>query len=152
MPGQTANGLPYPLGTEPVRDGDNAIKALADALQVRGHGLEIQSGIANLTPAGGNVSFFWPHQFKAGGSVHCVWTGVAIGGFIPLIVINSVPDSAGVTLYVREMIGNQPWGTGFFAHWVAIGQSTASATLLPAEVAAQLPAGVDDVEAADREG
>jgi hypothetical protein len=33
--GTTSTGLPYPDGTAPVRDGDNAIKALADELNTR---------------------------------------------------------------------------------------------------------------------
>lgn len=33
--GTTASGLPWPDGTAPVRDGDNAIKALADAVDAR---------------------------------------------------------------------------------------------------------------------
>lgn len=32
MPGSTTNGLPYPLGTDRLMDGDDAIKALAQAL------------------------------------------------------------------------------------------------------------------------
>lgn len=32
MSGQSTHGLPYPTGTDLVRDGDNAIKALADAV------------------------------------------------------------------------------------------------------------------------
>jgi hypothetical protein len=35
MAGTTPNGLPYPTGTDLVRDGDNAIKALADAVDTR---------------------------------------------------------------------------------------------------------------------
>lgn len=35
MPGATAQGYPYPLATEPVRDGATAIKNLADAVQLR---------------------------------------------------------------------------------------------------------------------
>lgn len=31
MSGTTAEGLPYPTGTDKVRDGDNAIKALAES-------------------------------------------------------------------------------------------------------------------------
>lgn len=37
MPAVNASGWPYPLPTEPVRDGAAAIKALADALPVRGY-------------------------------------------------------------------------------------------------------------------
>jgi len=32
--GQTTHGLPWPAGTDLVRDGDNAIKALADAVDL----------------------------------------------------------------------------------------------------------------------
>lgn len=35
MPGNTTTGLPYPLPSEPVRDGANAIKNLADAVDRR---------------------------------------------------------------------------------------------------------------------
>ena len=35
MPGNTPNGLPYPLGTEPISQGDDAILALATALDKR---------------------------------------------------------------------------------------------------------------------
>lgn len=33
MPATTPNGLPYPLGTDRVMDGDDAIKALATAIR-----------------------------------------------------------------------------------------------------------------------
>jgi hypothetical protein len=32
MPSQTGRGLPFPIGTDPVVDGDNAIRNLAEAL------------------------------------------------------------------------------------------------------------------------
>ena len=35
MPSTTPNGYPWPNGTEPVRDGDNAIKALAEKVDPR---------------------------------------------------------------------------------------------------------------------
>lgn len=55
MPANTANGLPYPLGSEPVKDGDDAIHALATALDKRvpfrlagGQGLTVAS-VANAS-------------------------------------------------------------------------------------------------------
>ncbi len=39
----TASGLPYPVGTDLVKDGDNVIKALSDALELRGHGFRTLS-------------------------------------------------------------------------------------------------------------
>lgn len=35
MPANTANGLPYPLGTDPIAQGDDSIMALATALDKR---------------------------------------------------------------------------------------------------------------------
>lgn len=35
MPANTPNGLPYPLGTDPLAQGDDAIHALADELNKR---------------------------------------------------------------------------------------------------------------------
>jgi hypothetical protein len=45
MPGQTANGLPYPTGTDRVMDGDDAIRALAEALDPPWLALPLASGI-----------------------------------------------------------------------------------------------------------
>jgi hypothetical protein len=53
----TANGLPYPVGTDLVRDGDNSIKALADALQLRGHGLRVVSTFVVCDPV--NAGYTW---------------------------------------------------------------------------------------------
>lgn len=64
MPGTTAGGLPYPLGTEPVRDGDNAIKSLADALQARGSGLLWQSaGLSAAPDVAGRFRVNFPKPF-----------------------------------------------------------------------------------------
>jgi hypothetical protein len=60
MPSQTAGGLPYPLPSEPVRDGAVAIKNLADAIEGRGGGVFTQVGKTQVTtqPAGIAIIFF----------------------------------------------------------------------------------------------
>src|SRR5262245_35079647 len=46
MPANTAtNGLPYPLGTDPISDGDDAIKALAQALDPAWTALPLNTGL-----------------------------------------------------------------------------------------------------------
>lgn len=63
MPGTTSKGFPYPLGTEPVADGDDAIKNLAQSVDskvgVLASGLasvvlssQIQNSITVTFPAG----------------------------------------------------------------------------------------------------
>jgi hypothetical protein len=54
----TANGLPYPIGTDLVRDGDNAIQNLADALQRRGHGLRVVSTYVACDPVSSGYTWF----------------------------------------------------------------------------------------------
>jgi hypothetical protein len=64
MPGTTAGGLPYPLPSDPTRNGAADIKALADALQLRGHGLRIESGVrGNLLFTGGLATITFATAF-----------------------------------------------------------------------------------------
>ena len=58
MPGSTPNGYPYPLGTEPISQGDDAIKALATAVD-RISGGEVGIVIAAST-AGGQINVTFP--------------------------------------------------------------------------------------------
>jgi hypothetical protein len=47
--GSTVNGLPWPEPTAPVRDGAAAIRALAEALENRGGGRDVQAGQTIVT-------------------------------------------------------------------------------------------------------
>lgn len=57
MPSSTpVMGLPYPLGTDPVADGDDAIKALAERIEHRyARGMIDRKVITTTTPAIGTV-------------------------------------------------------------------------------------------------
>jgi hypothetical protein len=57
MGSTTANGLPYPVGTDRVMDGDNAIQALAEAIDAAalfaGNTGVLTAAAAGFTPASG---------------------------------------------------------------------------------------------------
>jgi hypothetical protein len=108
MPGATADGLPYPLGTEPVRDGDNAIKNLADALQARGHGLRTIAGrFDGTTDGNGYVRVSAPWLPRS-----CVVTGVVPAD--RLYVIDAT-DAAGALVRIYTV----------FPYAVAVNTATA---------------------------
>lgn len=52
----TQNGLPYPVGTDKVVDGDNAIKALAEALNGLGKGWNAYRGSTDQFPPNSWIS------------------------------------------------------------------------------------------------
>jgi deoxyribose-phosphate aldolase len=61
MPANTSTGLPYPLPTDPVRAGATDIKALADALELRGGGFKFIAGkVATATDAQGFAQVTFP--------------------------------------------------------------------------------------------
>lgn len=62
MPGTTTNGLPYPVGTDRVMDGDNAMQSLAEAVDTK----------ALLSGDTGNVS-----AVSAGFTLAAGFTGLA---------------------------------------------------------------------------
>jgi hypothetical protein len=61
------NGWPYPLGTEPVRDGDNAIKAVADEAAKRLGTAGVQFGAigGGVADANGALIVAFPKPFLA---------------------------------------------------------------------------------------
>ncbi len=65
MPGATADGLPYPTGTDPVRDGDNSIANLAGALSRRNYGKRTEARRITVTPNGfGNAVITFARPFS----------------------------------------------------------------------------------------
>jgi hypothetical protein len=124
MPSNT-NGLPWPLPSEPVRDGAVNIRALADRLNSLSLWREYQSGRGAYTPnAGGLFNLTWPHAFKVGTTPAIFFNvrSLAGGSFIPYAFLESTGDHNGVVIHVHELQGNQPWGAGVDVHWLAIGE------------------------------
>jgi hypothetical protein len=75
MPTTTADGLPYPLPTEPVRDGAANISALANALSRRGMGKRFEIRRITVTPNGfGNAVVTFGRAFANIPTMTCmVW-------------------------------------------------------------------------------
>lgn len=107
MPSTTAGGLPYPLPTEPVRDGANAVKALADALQVRTLGLMFQVGQAIVTCNGaGGWSIVFPQPFKTGAApLMLAIDGGASGTSIRILGVMTPVSATSVSGVAREYNG-----------------------------------------------
>jgi hypothetical protein len=116
MPGATAGGLPYPLGSEPVRDGDNAIKALADALQVRGGAARTEARyLPSVGVAGGTCSVAFATPF-AGSAVVSAFAGW------PLTIASLVStDSFGFTCRVKNQVDNSDFSGNIAVWYIAIG-------------------------------
>jgi len=68
MPAKTGTGLPYPLGTDPVRDGDNTMQALAEAVDAQWR----RGDYIPTTNAQGG--FIWPLSPPFAGPPICVFT------------------------------------------------------------------------------
>lgn len=118
--GQTAGGLPWPEGTDLVRDGDNSIRALADALEARGHGLRIEARKITVSVglANGQVSFAWQTPFGGAPIVMAMaghpLTVASLNGGIP-------PDAGGCTIHVRYADTGQAFTGNAEIWYIAIG-------------------------------
>lgn len=119
MPANTAKGWPYPVGTDRVADGDDAIKALAEKLDaLLGYGIAAGSVVINMVTAGTPVSV-------------AVTLPVGRFGVAPVLSLTnytggnpqsySPPAGGGVSASGFNIIGNRPSNTGSYTvHWVAV--------------------------------
>jgi len=122
--GQTAGGLPWPEGTDKVRDGDNAIRALADALQARGHGLRVEARRVQVTTNAAGVAvvnFASPFPSPPILSVIC-GSGDIGGFFLTACLYDPQNDTGGrFSVGVRNEAANAAFAGTFFLHYWAIG-------------------------------
>ena len=99
MPSNTANGLPYATGTDPVRDGDNATANLANALDRRSYGHRLEHRSVAVTPNGaGGWGFSFARPFASAPDVVLTSTSSRDTSFMPICAIMAAGVSAtGVT-------------------------------------------------------
>lgn len=120
----TAGGFPYPVGTDKVRDGDDAIKALADVLQQRTLGLMfISSQVIVTTNAAGGFGVTFPRAFRAGASplVICA-DGDANASSINQIGVMFAPTATTFSGVIRNAAGQYPpTGSAIRLTYLAIG-------------------------------
>lgn len=121
----TTWGLPYPVGTDKVVDGDNAIKALAEAVEVRyNHGI-IQCAQAIVTTnVYGQAYIFPPNPIT--GNFPVVMAQNMGGGTDPwyLVAVQSM-DAGGTSFnfFARKMDALGSWAANITMRitWIAIG-------------------------------
>lgn len=86
MPANTTHGLPYPLGTDRVMDGDNAIKALAEAVDPP------FINLATVAQAGWTIQ---TQRLVVAGPLVCLYMAVTrTGADIVISAAGNVGDSA----------------------------------------------------------
>ena len=119
MPANTAKGYPYPLGTDRVMDGDDAIHNLASAVDSKiGVGA---GGTATLPqPSAANTPVNIAVTFPAGRFTGTPWiTAVPSGGsphvFSPCTVVS--PTNTGFILYGARVSGGM---ATIPCYWMAI--------------------------------
>lgn len=106
MPANTAKGYPYPVGTDRVMDGDDAIKALAETVDTRlgvaATGIAATPATSSLNQAVSVLVTFPVGRFTAAPAVFvtAVGGGAALG---PAQQAN--PSTTGVTLYCSRVSG-----------------------------------------------
>jgi hypothetical protein len=115
MPANTSTGYPYPLGTDPVANGDDAIKALAEKVPM------FQSGISTCPTLVVGTSSSWDVTFP-----------------VPFPV-GSVPNVV-ATMQVSSMSGRQ-WAVQTVTNTkvTLLARSDASTTPFPVQWLAYLP-------------
>lgn len=71
MPANTAHGFPYPLGTDPISDGDDQIKALAEAVDLAVYSAPFWKGYqaAGILMAT-NTTILWTQSENIGGGTY----------------------------------------------------------------------------------
>lgn len=92
MTANTPNGLPYPVGTDRVMDGDNAIEALARGVDT---GVLAQT-VTNLIVTGvasGGVSYFYRGGLViVSAQIQSFTTNIAAGGTLDVVIpANGIP-------------------------------------------------------------
>jgi len=126
MPGMTAGGLPYPLPSEPVRDGAAAIRDLAEAIEARGGGREVRAFRVLITPDGGGTfaQLFPGGSFKAGTVPNVTVTcESSASGIVVLVGLQSLDANGFSGAAMQTSIGaSAVRGSPFWAQVIAVGQ------------------------------
>lgn len=122
MPGATSHGFPYPLGTDPISDGDDQIKALAEYTDSRLMCWATATITANLNISGNQYIGNFAQVAAVGGMVVAVdgivvplkgWHEVTVMANVsgPNTAAVAVMASDGVTQYLSA--NEALFGTGF---------------------------------------
>lgn len=117
MPSNTTLGYPYPLSSEPVADGDNAIQNLAQAVDDKAG--VFASGVESVTFGANGTPVAIPVTFPVGRFTTAPVVQIALRGVASpqaYAVSTGTPTSSGVTLYVTRITGSSGASLQWLAH------------------------------------
>jgi hypothetical protein len=122
MSGNTSGGLPYATGTDKVRDGDNAIQSLAEALDRRGMAQRVERRSVAVTPnAAGGFGISFARVFTTVPDLVCQCTS-ARSGFVPVIAQQAGSVTAsGFSGIMANAMGGQAVTETVYVAYIAIG-------------------------------
>src|SRR5262245_739598 len=118
MPANTAKGYPYPLGTDRVMDGDDAIHNLASAIDTK---LGAQaSGKVTIPVASNNPTYGVAVTYPVGRFVNAPAVSVCCAVNPPTNAVASIGSSGGSVTGVT-IFGVRTTGSGTFdVYWQAV--------------------------------
>jgi hypothetical protein len=134
MPAQTANGLPYPLSTEPVADGAEAIQALATAISAARLPYGLKSGAVTVelvAASAATAAVTW----SAMGATPRVAVNITSGTSRLVTARAQAASPTGFTAWVGVASLDQTLTTRVTLTWTAI-QTTGPAAADPAAAGA----------------
>lgn len=103
MPGATTkHAIPYPTPTDPVRDGDDRIKALAERVDL----LLGETGLVSITPSAADVATSlrvdYGRSYAPGIPRVMVMVNENVGATLNVNVWPAAADATGFTLWIRS--------------------------------------------------
>jgi hypothetical protein len=124
MPGSTPDlNYPYPLGDDPVRDGDDIIRALAERIEYLTNSVRIRSGTVVMTVTTNNTIVGAAIVYPANSFLNAPAVVVALNDTASpqnKAVSTTSGVAAGFTIRLNQISGPTPGDTRI--SWVAMGR------------------------------
>lgn len=119
----TAGGWPYPVGTDKVVDGDNAIKAVADVAELRLGNMRVYAAEIACSPldSNGDFIFNYPKPFVAVPVVQLTPAETS-PPFHPA-VMRDYSNAAGVRIRIKNYAGAPITTGGVYVFLTAVGRA-----------------------------
>jgi hypothetical protein len=128
MPSNTTDGLPYPLPTEPVKDGAVSIQNLATALDSRGNGFYTQRGTSTWTiPSNGVFVHVFPLKFARAPIIvkyNPLANGTAFSALVTVEAGNPFTYQCRLMIFSINRVspyGLAPWSGALTCNWELTG-------------------------------
>jgi hypothetical protein len=121
--GQTTNGLPWPEPTAPVRQGSADIRALAEAVETRGGGRDLQAGQTIVTTNQfGQFRITPPHAITSQFPAVLIQEGSGSTGDFALVGCEYLGANAQIGGFARWISSTGTWAanTSLRLNWIVV--------------------------------